>query len=47
MSQKALAKRLGVDPSTLARWDKIKLRPSSALNARLIEMLDGQEPHDP
>ena len=39
-SQKQLARRLGVDPSTLARWEKDRSQPSTTSKARLDEMLN-------
>jgi transcriptional regulator with XRE-family HTH domain len=36
LSQKALAKRLKIDPTTLARWEKGKGRPSKELLQTLL-----------
>ncbi|GAF89587.1 unnamed protein product [marine sediment metagenome] len=35
LTQKELARRLGVDPSTLGRWERDEARPSKELSARL------------
>ena len=39
MSQKALAGRLGVDQSTLARWEQGRHRPSRKLWERMVAMV--------
>jgi transcriptional regulator with XRE-family HTH domain len=39
ITQKELAKRLGVDPSTLARWERNESRPQKRLSARLAGFL--------
>ena len=37
MSQEELAHALGVDPSTLARWDKGEARPTGRILDRVME----------
>jgi len=37
LTQKAMARRLGVDPTTLARWEREKGRPSN----RFLKILSG------
>jgi len=39
LSQKPLAKQLGIDPATLARWEKDLARPSKRLKGRLEDFL--------
>ena len=39
LSQKKLAQQLGIDPTTLARWEKDQARPSKRLKTRLCEFL--------
>ena len=39
LSQKRLAKILGIDPTTLARWEKGKATPSKKLSERLLDLL--------
>lgn len=41
LTQKTLAKRLGVDPTTLARWESEKSRPSGNLMGRIRLLLAG------
>ena len=40
LSQKKMAKSLGIDPTTLTRWEKGKGRPGNKLHKRLVEMLE-------
>jgi transcriptional regulator with XRE-family HTH domain len=40
LSQKKMAKLLGIDPTTLARWEKGKAAPSRQLSRRLIELIN-------
>ena len=42
LSQKALARRLRIDPTTLARWERGEGRPSRKLVGRIHAFLDGQ-----
>jgi transcriptional regulator with XRE-family HTH domain len=39
ITQKELAKRLGVDPTTLARWERNESRPQKKFSARLVGFL--------
>jgi len=39
LSQRELARRLGVDPGTLGRWERGKGRPSKRLGERLVAFL--------
>jgi transcriptional regulator with XRE-family HTH domain len=39
MTQKELARRLGIDPSTLARWERGERQPSKALLEKLTVFL--------
>ena len=41
LTQKTLARRLGVDPTTLARWESEKSRPSGKLMGRIRLLLAG------
>jgi transcriptional regulator with XRE-family HTH domain len=41
MTQEEMAKILGVDPSTLARWEKNKRRPLPKYLVKLKEFMDG------
>jgi transcriptional regulator with XRE-family HTH domain len=43
LSQKAAAKRLGVDPSTLARWERGEREPAGALLSKVQSFCDGFE----
>jgi transcriptional regulator with XRE-family HTH domain len=43
LSQKASAQRLGVDPSTLAKWERGEREPTGALLSRLTRFLDEEE----
>jgi len=43
LSQEASAKRLGVDPSTLARWERGAREPTGALLSRVKGFLDEEE----
>jgi ribosome-binding protein aMBF1 (putative translation factor) len=42
LSQKKLANVLRIDPTTLARWEKGKAKPSKKLGERLVGLLDIQ-----
>jgi transcriptional regulator with XRE-family HTH domain len=44
LSQEAAAKRLGVDPSTLARWEQGKREPTGLFLARVNRFLADEEP---
>jgi len=39
LSQKKLAKFLGIDPTTLARWEKRTSKPGAMLSRRLARLL--------
>jgi len=39
LSQKKLAKALGIDPTTLARWEKGRSKPGAILSRRLAKLL--------
>jgi transcriptional regulator with XRE-family HTH domain len=39
LSQKKMARALGIDPTTLARWEKTKTTPSKKLGRRLSDLL--------
>ncbi|MBI4547551.1 MAG: helix-turn-helix transcriptional regulator [Ignavibacteriae bacterium] len=41
LSQKRFAKELGIDPTTLARWEKGESKPSNKLKKRLFTFLSG------
>ena len=43
LSQKASAQRLGVDPSTLAKWERGEREPTGALLSRVKRFLDEEE----
>jgi len=43
ISQEASAKRLGLDPSTLARWERGEREPTGALLSRVMGFLDEEE----
>jgi transcriptional regulator with XRE-family HTH domain len=40
MSQKELAGRLGVDPSTLAKWERAERVPTGGFLGRVRDVLD-------
>jgi len=40
LTQKEFARRLGVDPSTLARWETARGQPSKKLRQRLMAFLN-------
>jgi len=40
MTQKELSRQLGIDPSTLACWERGNREPSGACRERLISFLD-------
>jgi DNA-binding XRE family transcriptional regulator len=42
LSQKNLAKIIGIDPTTLARWEKGKAAPSKKLGQRVVGVIDLQ-----
>jgi transcriptional regulator with XRE-family HTH domain len=44
LTQKAFAKRLGVDPTTLARWEKGKGTPSKKFQRIITGFLEFREP---
>jgi transcriptional regulator with XRE-family HTH domain len=46
LSQKKFARRLGVDPTTVARWERGEGRPSRKLWKRLAAFLDVGPPID-
>ena len=41
LSQEAMARRLRVDPGTLARWEKGEREPKGRFLTRLVEFLEG------
>ena len=43
LGQKKMAKALGIDPKTLARWEKWKSKPSRKLGEQVLELL-GKNP---
>ena len=43
LSQKASAERLGIDPSTLAKWERGEREPTGALLTRVKRFLDKEE----
>jgi len=43
LSQKASAERLGIDPSTLAKWERGEREPAGALLSRVKRFLDEEE----
>lgn len=43
LSQEESAKRLGVDPSTLARWERGEREPAGVFLDRVERFLDGRE----
>jgi transcriptional regulator with XRE-family HTH domain len=43
LSQRGAAKRLGVDPSTLAKWERGEREPTGALLGRAERFLDDEE----
>ena len=47
LSQKALAHRLGVDPSTLGKWERRHSQPSRGLLSKLKDQLAGRFPSIP
>ena len=40
LSQESMARRLRVDPGTLARWEREEREPKGAFNCRLENLLD-------
>jgi len=40
VTQKELAKKIGVDPATLARWERGEREPQGAYRERLVSFLD-------
>ena len=44
LSQKRMARTLGIDPRTLARWEKGKATPSKKLEERLVRLFGHQNP---
>ena len=46
LSQKEAADRMGVDPCTLARWERGEREPSGAFAARASRFLDGTKPRN-
>ncbi len=43
LSQKKFAKILGIDPTTLARWEKGKSTQTKKLGKRLVDLLNGPD----
>jgi transcriptional regulator with XRE-family HTH domain len=43
LSQKEAAERLGVDPGTLAKWERGEREPAGAFLARVKQFLGGEE----
>jgi DNA-binding XRE family transcriptional regulator len=43
-SQRKVAKTLGIDPTTLARWEKGKTAPGKKARNRLVDLLDCCDP---
>jgi len=46
LSQKESAKRLGIDPSTLARWERGEREPAGGFLKIVLTFLNGAETED-
>jgi transcriptional regulator with XRE-family HTH domain len=44
LSQKILAERLGVDPSTVQKWERLGFNPHPRLFAKLVSLVSLQDP---